>query len=77
MAATKGHAVTFKVEEAPPTEADGRHAFEQMVFCALPAPLFKQLSEAASERRITLAQLLSTAVADYLKKTEPTTAEKR
>lgn len=74
MAAAKASAVAFKAEESLPTEADARSVLEQMVFCTLPAPLFKLLSDAAAERQMTLAQLLSTAVSEYLKKTEPNTA---
>jgi hypothetical protein len=56
--------------EKPPVEREARSAINDLVLLALPTLLFKQLSDAARDRNMTLPQLLSTAVLDYLKKTE-------
>jgi predicted DNA-binding ribbon-helix-helix protein len=77
MASTKGQAVTFAPQSAEPTEEQARAALGQMTFFALPMALFRELSDAAAKRQMTLPQLLSTAVSDYLKKTEPDPAGKR
>ena len=77
MAATKGQAVVFDARRDLPTEREVKVSMSDMTFLALPMPLFTQLSDAAAKRQITLAQLLSTAVSDYLKNTEPTEAGKR
>lgn len=77
MAATKGRAVAFDAHSDPATERQVQASMSDMTFLALPMPLFIQLSDAAAKRQITLAQLLSTAVSDYLKDTEPTEAGKR
>ncbi len=71
MAAAKAYPVTAPpVPERPPTEADARAAFNDLVLLALPITLYKQLSDAAMKRNLTLQQLLSNAVQEYLKKTE-------
>ena len=54
----------------PPSAEDVRHHLNDMVLLTLPTLLFKQLSDAALKRNMTLPQLLSTAVTDYLKRTE-------
>ena len=68
MAATKAQAV--EVKELPPTPEEVRGHLNDLVLLALPTSLFKQLSDAAMKRNMTLPQLLSNAVTDYLKKTE-------
>jgi hypothetical protein len=76
MAGAKGHAVVFPtLTEAP--EVPAQAILNDIVFFALPAPLFKQLSEAAARRQMVLAELLATAVSEYLKKTEPSEAPNR
>jgi len=68
MASAKAHAVVLP--EPVATERSARNLLSDLVLLALPAALFKQLSDAAMARNMTLPQLLSTAVVDYLKKTE-------
>jgi len=41
----------------------------ELSFFALPAPLFRYLTDAATARGMTLAQLLSEAVSRYIKET--------
>jgi hypothetical protein len=66
MASTKGRAV----ESAPivPTQTQAISGLGELVFLAVPTPLFKELSDEAANRNLTLAQLLSAAVSEYLKK---------
>lgn len=41
-----------------------------LYFLAVPGVTYKQLSDAAAVRNLTLAQLVSAAFSEYLKKTE-------
>jgi hypothetical protein len=68
VAATKTRAVILP--EKTPTEPEARGLLNDLVMLALPMSLFKDLSDAALKRNMTLPQLLSAAVVDYLKKTE-------
>ena len=68
MASAKARAVT--VQEPEPTQTDARSAMNDLVLLALPTKLFKQLSDEAMKRNMTLPQLMSAAVVDYIKKTE-------
>lgn len=42
-----------------------------MVFLALPVPLYKQLAEEAAKRQLTLAQFLAGAVSEAVQKPIP------
>ncbi len=68
MAAAKARSV--EVAEKPPTEREVQQHLNDIVLLAVPTVLFKQLSDEAIKRNMTLPQLLSTAIQDYLKKTE-------
>lgn len=52
--------------ETRPTPETANQALNDLVFFALPAPLFRNLSSEAAKRQLTLAQLLSNAVEEYL-----------
>jgi hypothetical protein len=69
MAATKTRPLSPL--EPGPTPESANQALNDLVFFALPAPLFRELSSQAAKRQMTLAQLLSTAVEEYLLKTDP------
>lgn len=52
------------------TEADHLRTMDEMMFVALPMPTVKALSDAASARNMTFAQVLAAAIDEFLKKTE-------
>lgn len=64
--AIKGSAV--ESAPIPATEKQALAVLGEMVFLAVPMPLFNQLSDEAAKRNQTLAQLLSAALSEYLKK---------
>lgn len=69
MASAKG-----RVIEAAPSVPESRPTAEilnEVVFCALPTPLFLALSAAAAKRQQTLAQFLAEAVSAALEKPLP------
>jgi hypothetical protein len=64
---------TAKAVTAPeptPTQADARAAMNDFVLLAIPTTLYRQLSDVAMQRNMTLSQLMATALTDYIKKTE-------
>lgn len=65
MAAAKGRALNLEPE---PTPQQAAATLNQLVFVALPAPLFHQLSDEAAKRQMTLSQFMSTAMAEFLLK---------
>lgn len=64
MAAVRGRPASFQssapVEEPAPVN--------DLMFFALPAPLFQELSKAAAARQMSLSELLSVSVSEYLAK---------
>jgi hypothetical protein len=54
----------------PTVEADAPPQAVPVYFLAVPELAYKALSDAAAKRNLSIAQLLSVAVADFLKKTE-------
>jgi hypothetical protein len=54
-----------------PNDEDYLKFMGEIMMIGLPMPLVEQLSNAAKERNLTLAQLLSHALDDYVKKTKP------
>lgn len=51
-------------EEAPPKE------YAPAYFLMVPGPAYKEISDAAAKRNMTIAQLVSNALSEYLKKTQ-------
>ncbi len=52
------------------TDENHLQMMSEMVMIGLPLPTVKALSDAAAVRNLTLAQILSEAINDYLRKTE-------
>lgn len=67
MASVKGKVLELP-ERSPSEEKDGAALLNDMVFFALPTPLFKALSDVAARRQQTLAQFLSEAVSEAINK---------
>jgi hypothetical protein len=59
--------VTPIPEDAP---AETPKGYAPAYFIVVPGPTYKELSDAAAKRNMTLAQLVSNAFSEYLKKTE-------
>jgi len=56
--------VPLQFAEEPPEQA------APVYFLAVPELSYKALSDAAAKRNLSIAQLLSLAISDFLKKTE-------
>lgn len=72
MGAAKGQALnSLPVKASTPTEESAIATLNDVVFLALPGELYKQLSDEAARRQMTLAQLFATAVSNLVQ-TPPT-----
>lgn len=56
------------IPEDPTEEAPKGYA--PVYFIGIPGPAYKAISDAAAKRNMTIAQLVSNALSEYLKKTE-------
>lgn len=55
--------------ERQATVKDADAALNEMIFIALPAQLYRELSDEASKRQMTIAELFSKSISAYLQAT--------